>query len=155
MVWCRRCKIPMYDQVVTGRVEDGSCRSGRITGFTCRICGNWIDLFIPPQPVVVEVEPVIEVAPVVLVEPVVIEDPVVVAEDYTAGVYALAVAYFDNIASMLRHKAGWQTIARLIQHACGTPVDEALLQHGYDAEKERRVDLRRKNRVRPGKAVMA
>lgn len=149
MVLCIRCKGKMYQDISSGRVENGSCATVRITGYRCSQCGNWFEVYLTPQPTIVAVEePVIETASVIKVE------PVAVAEDCTASVYALAVAYFDNIASMLRHKTGWHTIARLIQHACGAPVDEVVLQQGYEAEKERRVDLRRQNRKK-AKAVAA
>lgn len=142
MVYCLRCKKQMHIEVLTGRADAGHSAVNRITGFSCR-CGTWIDLYVPL--------PVFDAEPVAFTEVVEVPEPVVVELEPEPNV---AVTFFDNIASMLRHKTSWQTIARLLQHACGAPVDEALLQQGYEVEKERRLDLRRQNRKK-AKAVAA
>ena len=94
---------------------------------------------------------------VVVVEAVAVAEVVEVAEPVVIDLEPepnVAVTFFDNIASMLRHKTSWQTIARLVQHACGAPVDADTLQQGYEEEKERRLYMRRQNRKK-GKAVAA
>ncbi len=142
MVSCLRCKKQMHIEVLTGRAGADHSAINRITGFSCR-CGTWIDLYVPL--------PMFDAETVAFAEVVEVAEPVVIELEPEPNV---AVTFFDNIASMLRHKTSWQTIARLVQHACGAPVDADMLQQGYEEEKERRLYMRRQNREK-GKAVAA
>ena len=142
MVSCIRCKHIMYAEVAYGRMDQGTSSVNQITGFAYKNCGNWVELY---APAVVAGPQKIRTTPITkVIEPVVVSKPAV----------GLAVSYFENIASMLRSKASWQTIAHIISNACKAPVDVDTLQRGYDAEKVRRIELRLKNR-KTSKAVAA